>query len=374
MEAEDTVKHALIFLKEIPLSIQQLSNNTAAASNDVSSRNVQENRSDSSLVFSSSTCMQITKLNSHILYKRSVSSFHPAEMEKRHCPENSSNVLEETKILHDKSTLASSLMWKKRASLKKSIVKMKYITNAMLLNCRLLFLEPLNNTPFVLVSVISHQKDKKNNFGSNVYTNKDQYIGPKNLLTSTKTPVTNDELNTSLQSVTSYKSLLDSTNDPPVPIDLNSAEWTTGKHRKVLGLNGYLVSVMEYTKPSELKKTINAKFRCTFPNVGITLSKIRSLEQQMLRVTKQFGLHTGVLGCAVALFKRLIFSGKVVKANRHSVAGTCVLLSSKVHGDLKLEDLSNLFLALEHNFKCDKGDIVKMEFQVFAALEFSLII
>lgn len=80
-----------------------------------------------------------------------------------------------------------------------------------------------------------------------------------------------------------------------------------------------------------------------FCQVGITLSKTKSLEQQMYQITKQFGLHTGVLNCSIALFERLVFGGKVIKMNRHAVAASCVLLSGKVHGDLKLDELSQLF-------------------------------
>jgi len=76
--------------------------------------------------------------------------------------------------------------------------------------------------------------------------------------------------------------------------------------------------------------------------VNVTLSKIRSLEQQMTSVAKLFDLQSGVLTLAVSYFERLVFGSKVVKANRHHVAATCLLLSAKVHGDLRPDVLTQL--------------------------------
>lgn len=62
----------------------------------------------------------------------------------------------------------------------------------------------------------------------------------------------------------------------------------------------------------------------------------------MTSVAKLFDLQSGVLTLAVSYFERLVFGSKVVKANRHHVAATCLLLSAKVHGDLRPDVLTQL--------------------------------
>jgi len=62
----------------------------------------------------------------------------------------------------------------------------------------------------------------------------------------------------------------------------------------------------------------------------------------MLRTAKTFGLQTGVLTCAKSYFERLVFASLVNKTNRHQVAAACFLLSAKVHGDLKSQEVVQL--------------------------------
>ena len=100
-----------------------------------------------------------------------------------------------------------------------------------------------------------------------------------------------------------------------------------------------------------VKKNAMLKNFLPLLKVNITLSKLRSLERQMQRTAKTFGLQTGVLTCAKVYFERLVFSSLVNKTNRQQVAATCFLLSAKIHGDLKSQEVTQL-VSVNRNIYC----------------------
>ncbi|KAG7281085.1 hypothetical protein CRUP_027622 [Coryphaenoides rupestris] len=59
------------------------------------------------------------------------------------------------------------------------------------------------------------------------------------------------------------------------PSWLSDPQWPCGRHKRVLIFASYVTTVIEYVKPSDLKKNMNEMFKEKFPYIKLTLSKIR---------------------------------------------------------------------------------------------------
>eukprot|EP00123_Amoebidium_parasiticum_P020651 comp54130_c0_seq1/m.47730 comp54130_c0_seq1/g.47730 ORF comp54130_c0_seq1/g.47730 comp54130_c0_seq1/m.47730 type:complete len:736 (-) comp54130_c0_seq1:148-2355(-) len=156
-----------------------------------------------------------------------------------------------------------------------------------------------------------------------------------------------------------------------------------GRHRTVLSLPGYKVSVLGYTRPEEFKKYTNEKFRDLHPDVMITLSKMRSLKKQMARVALsnislvpgayESLLEPATLSLGHIYFERLVWKGIAHKGNRRLVAAACLYLATKFYNSrVSSNFLAGLLERIEREFQVTTRDVKAAEFPVYAALEFSL--
>uniref|UniRef100_A0A8C5VNE4 CDK5 and ABL1 enzyme substrate 2 n=1 Tax=Microcebus murinus TaxID=30608 RepID=A0A8C5VNE4_MICMU len=144
---------------------------------------------------------------------------------------------------------------------------------------------------------------------------------------------------------------------------LDDPQWPCGKHKRVLIFASYMTTVIEYVKPSDLKKDMNETFREKFPHIKLTLSKIRSLKREMRNLSEE---------CSLEPVTKLVLQGKLHKQNRKLCAGACVLLAAKISSDLRRNEVKQLIDKLEERFRFNRRDLIGFEFTVLVALELAL--
>ncbi|KAK7884078.1 hypothetical protein WMY93_027201 [Mugilogobius chulae] len=153
---------------------------------------------------------------------------------------------------------------------------------------------------------------------------------------------------------------------------LSDPQWPCGKHKRVLIFASYMTTVIDYVKPSDLKKDMNETFKEKFPHIKLTLSKIRSLKREMRAFGEDCGLQPVTIAMAFVYFEKLVLQGRLNKQNRKLVSAACLLLAAKISSDLKKQEVKHLIDKLEERFRISRRELISFEFTILVALEMAL--
>ena len=116
------------------------------------------------------------------------------------------------------------------------------------------------------------------------------------------------------QKALSYKYLLDSVYKDMYDFVVDDPSLSSGKHKTVIVMPSYVVSVTQYVKPSDLKRNLNQQFKELYPSVHITLTKIRSIKNEMQEVVIQdCDFEVASLVLSYFYFERLILNHCICK-------------------------------------------------------------
>ncbi|XP_034733328.1 CDK5 and ABL1 enzyme substrate 2 [Etheostoma cragini] len=153
---------------------------------------------------------------------------------------------------------------------------------------------------------------------------------------------------------------------------LSDPQWPCGKHKRVLIFASYMTTVIEYVKPSDLKKDMNETFKEKYPHIKLTLSKIRSLKREMRVVGEDCDIQPVTVAMAFVYFEKLVLQGRLNKQNRKLVSAACILLAAKISSDLKKQEVRHLIDKLEERFRISRRELISFEFTILVALEMAL--
>lgn len=156
-------------------------------------------------------------------------------------------------------------------------------------------------------------------------------------------------------------------------IVLDDPALITGKHKTIIALPYFMSSIIQYSRPSDLKRELNEQYRQLHPDLdpSLTLTQIRKVKKNILLSALEMDLELSSIAKAYVYFEKLILKKAVNKYNRRLIGATCLFLATKVN-DPKEVSYSQLLKVLNKIMDVSPKEIRENEFNVFVSLEFVL--
>eukprot|EP00842_Homolaphlyctis_polyrhiza_P002615 jgi/Hompol1/3354/HPOL_003214-RA len=159
------------------------------------------------------------------------------------------------------------------------------------------------------------------------------------------------------------------------PYFLDDPELKVGRHKTVITLPCFLGSIIQPSKPAEIKRELNEHFKETHPGLDatITLSQIRSLKSRLFEIGRMQvrDLELSSVASAYVYFEKLVLKNVVNKANRRLMGAVCLLLAVKIN-DPKETDYTKLLETVDKVLDVPPKDVYSNEFAVYSLLQFTL--
>ncbi|EPZ32854.1 hypothetical protein O9G_004297 [Rozella allomycis CSF55] len=177
----------------------------------------------------------------------------------------------------------------------------------------------------------------------------------------------------------SYGHLLDnSIDDKDIhydPLFLDDIELRSGFHRTVINLPSYMGSLIPYSRPSELKRECNVKFKQKHPDLdpNLTLSQIRKVKEILINVAIEGNIEFSSVAKSFAFFEKLILKHYVNDPKETNYARVLEILSKSF--DISIKEIKEneflIFTALEFNLQIPPEEYISHFERIFNYAEFS---